>query len=70
VARLNVVEGAAQGLLRLGLVSAAFPIGQVIVTGNWAPGLTTYGVRFENGVPSVPPIIENNNFGSAVPVQP
>ena len=68
--RDNVLEGAAQGFLRLGQYSPLYPIGQVIVTGTWAPELTTYGVRFEAGVPIVPPIIQNNNFGSAVPVQP
>jgi hypothetical protein len=50
--------------------SATHPLGQVIVTGTDAPDLTAYGVRFENGLPSVPPIIENNDFGSADPVQP
>jgi hypothetical protein len=67
--RDTAVEGPAQGLLRLSQ-SATHPIGQVIVTGSVAPDLTDYGVRFENGLPSVPPIIEDNDFGSADPVQP
>jgi hypothetical protein len=68
--RDNTLTGAAQGLLRLGQFSPSFPTGQVIVTGNQAVDLTTYGVRFEGGLPTVPPIIANNNFGAADPVQP
>jgi hypothetical protein len=68
--RDNTVVGPAQGLLRLGQYSPMYPIGQVIVTGTAAPDLTDYGVRFDNGLPSVPPIIEDNDFGSADPVQP
>jgi hypothetical protein len=67
--RDTAVEGPAQGLLRLGQ-SSTHPLGQVIVTGTAAPDLTDYGVRFENGLPSVPPVIEDNDFGSADPVQP
>jgi hypothetical protein len=68
--RDNTVVGPAKGLLRLNQYSPMYPIGQVIVTGSNAPDLTDYGVRFENGLPSVPPIIEDNDFGSADPVQP
>lgn len=67
--RDNTVVGSAQGLLRLSQ-SSTHPLGQVIVTGTDAPDLTDYGVRFENGLPGVPPIIEDNDFGSADPVQP
>jgi hypothetical protein len=68
--RDNAVVGPAQGLFRLGEYSPTYPIGQVLVTGTDAPDLTDYGVRFENGLPSVPPVIEDNDFGSADPVQP
>jgi hypothetical protein len=67
--RGTAVEGPAQGLLRLSQ-SSTHPLGQVIVTGSAAPDLTDYGVRFENGLPDVPPVIEDNDFGSADPVQP
>jgi hypothetical protein len=67
--RDTAAEEPAQGRLRLGQ-SSTHPIGQVIVTGSAAPDLTDYGVRFENGLPSVPPVIEDNDFGSADPVQP
>jgi hypothetical protein len=68
--RDNTLTGAAQGLLRLGQYSPSFPTGQVIVIGNQAVDLTTYGVRFEGGLPAVPAVIANNNFGAADPVQP
>jgi hypothetical protein len=67
--RDTAVKGSAQGLLRLGQ-SATHPIGQVIVTGSAAPDLTDYGVRFENGLPSVPPIIEETTSAALTPFSP
>jgi hypothetical protein len=68
--RNNRFDGLAQGALSVSLYSPSLPIGQVIVTGNMADQLTQYGVKFQNGLPSVPPIITQNNFGAVAPVIP
>jgi hypothetical protein len=65
--RTNRFDGPAQGALRVAQLTPTLPTGQVIVIGNMADALTQYGVKFENGLPSIPPIITLNNFG-AVPV--
>jgi hypothetical protein len=65
--RDNRFDGSTLGALRIAQFSPALPAGQVIVVRNMADALTQYGVLFANGTPSVPPIINQNNFGS-VPV--
>lgn len=69
VIRDNRFEGQTATTLRLARHEQNL-IGAVEVTGNLADSLSQAGVRFESGLPSVPPIICGNDFGAVPPVVP
>jgi hypothetical protein len=66
--RGNVFEGPTNYAVRL-VGTADQPIGTVAVTGNTADALALAGVRFES-MPSVTPVICDNDFGAVPPVSP
>jgi hypothetical protein len=69
VVRDNRFEGPTATAMQLARFETNL-IGAVEVTGNLASALSQAGVRFEGGLPSVPPVICGNDFGGVPPVVP
>jgi len=65
--RDNIVDGQSVGLFH-NIQWNCCPTGRVIVADNSAPHVTKYGVWFEGGMPSSPPVVVSNDFGTVPPV--